>query len=67
MAKKTTYKETSAEELAKLLAEKREELRKLRFTAAGARPADSNAPKKARHEIARILTELASREKVKNS
>ena len=66
MAKKTTYKDMSAEELAKLLSEKREELRKLRFSAAGSRPADSNAPEKARHEIARILTELASREKVRN-
>lgn len=65
--KKTAYKDTSAEELAKLLAEKREELRKLRFSAAGARAADSDAPRKARREVARILTELASREKVKHA
>lgn len=58
MAKKTSFKEKSREELTKLLAEKREELRKLRFEAAGARPKDSNAPSKARKEIARILTEL---------
>lgn len=51
-------------ELRKLLLEKREELRTLRFTAAGARPKDSNAPGKVKKEIARILTEMASRKKV---
>jgi ribosomal protein L29 len=66
MAKKTTYKETTIEDLKKALTEKREELRKLRFEAAGARPADSNAPAKTRKEIARILTELALRKKVSN-
>lgn len=59
MAKKLSYKDKQAPELLKLLAEKREELRKLRFEAAGSRPKDSNAPKKARKEIARILTELS--------
>ncbi|MBY0110812.1 50S ribosomal protein L29 [Patescibacteria group bacterium] len=66
MAKKTTYKETTIEDLKKALTEKREELRKLRFEAAGARPADSKAPAKTRKEIARILTELALRKKVSN-
>ncbi|MEK9160969.1 MAG: 50S ribosomal protein L29 [Patescibacteria group bacterium] len=66
MAKKTTYKETTVEDLKKALTEKREELRKLRFEAAGARPKDAMAPAKTRKEIARILTELALRKKVSN-
>ena len=61
MAKKTTLKDTSKEDLKKLLSEKREELRKLRFEAAGARPKDSNAPAKVRKEIARIMTELSAK------
>lgn len=61
MAKKTTLKGTSKEDLVKLLSEKREELRKLRFEAAGARPKDSNAPAKVRKEIARIMTELGAK------
>lgn len=44
----------------KLLAEKREELRALRFQAAGSRPKDSNAPRKTRKDIARILTAQTS-------
>ncbi len=51
-------KDKSREELVKLLGEKREELRKLRFEAAGARPKDSNAPSKVRKDIARIMTAL---------
>ena len=51
-------KDKNKEELVKLLKEKREELRKLRFEAAGARPKDSNAPMKVRREIARIMTAL---------
>lgn len=58
MAKKLSYKDTSAEDLNKKLGEKREELRKLRFEAAGARPKDASAPKKTRKEIARIMTAL---------
>lgn len=63
MAKKLSYKEKEAAELVKELAKKREELRTLRFSAAGARAKDSNAAGKARKEIARIMTELASRKK----
>ncbi|MGE5541029.1 MAG: 50S ribosomal protein L29 [Bacillota bacterium] len=63
MAKKTNYKEKSPEELTKVLKEKREEMRGLRFAAAGARPKDSNAPRKTRREIARVLTELGNRAK----
>lgn len=61
MAKKTSLKEKNKGELTKLLGEKREELRKLRFEAAGARPKDSNAPAKVRKDIARILTELTAK------
>ncbi len=63
MSKKTTLTEKTPAELTKLLAEKREELRKLRFVAVGGRPKDSNAPKKTRKEIARVLTEQAARTK----
>jgi ribosomal protein L29 len=58
MAKKTSFKDKNKGELMKLLSEKREELRKLRFEAAGSRPKDSNAPGKVRKDIARIQTEL---------
>jgi ribosomal protein L29 len=63
MAKKMKLTEKNPEELAKLLKERREELRSLRFAAAGARPKDSSAPMKTRREIARVLTEVASRAK----
>lgn len=64
MAKKTSFKDKSIEELKKLIGEKQEELRKLRFEAAGARAKDTNAPGKIRRDVARILTELAARAKV---
>ena len=63
MAKKLILKEKNPEELTKLLKEKREELRGLRFSAAGSRPKDSTGPKKARKVIARLLTEMGRREK----
>ena len=66
MPKKITLKDTSVEDLNKVLAEKREELRKLRFEAAGARAANPNALGAIRKDIARILTELGSRAKVTN-
>jgi ribosomal protein L29 len=49
-------------ELAKLIVDTRSTLRTERFSAAGARAKDSNAPKKLRTVIARALTELRSRE-----
>lgn len=61
MAKKTDYKALDQKDFAKNLSEKREELRKLRFEQAGARPKDTNAPKKARREIARMLTAARSK------
>lgn len=56
MAKKLIVTDKTAEELNQLLAEKREELRKVRFSIAGARPADASLAKKTRKDIARILT-----------
>lgn len=48
-------------ELTKLLVETREQLRTERFAAAGARPKDSNSPRKLRVTIARVLTEQSVR------
>jgi len=63
MAKKTSFKDTSPEDIKKLLVEKREELRALRFGAAGARAKDPSALKKARKDIARLLTEQTAQDK----
>ncbi len=49
-------------ELVKLLADTRATLRTERFSAAGARAKDSNAPRKLRVTIARALTEQRARE-----
>lgn len=48
-------------ELQKLLEESRATLRTERFAAAGARPKESNAPRKLRKTIARVLTEKTIR------
>jgi ribosomal protein L29 len=45
------------QELSKLLTDARATLRTERFSAAGARAKDSNAPRKLRTTIARVLTE----------
>ena len=50
------------QELSKLLADTRATLRTERFSAAGARAKESNAPKKLRATIARALTEQRARE-----
>ena len=62
MAKKTSFKDKNAEDLQKLLVEKRNDLRTLRFEAAGARAKDPSALKKTRKDIARIYTILRERE-----
>lgn len=49
------------QELATLLAETRGQMREMRFSAAGARPKDSSAPKKLRALIARAMTERHAR------
>ena len=59
--KKTTLHGQTPAELNALLAKQREELRTLRFSAAGSRPKDSSGPKKTRAQIARIMTELHAR------
>ena len=48
-------------ELAKLLVDTRGALRTERFAAAGARPKDTNSPKKLRAVIARVHTEQGLR------
>jgi ribosomal protein L29 len=61
MAKKNSLQDKNVAQLKEHLAKMREELRSLRFSAAGARPKDSAAPKKTRAEVARVLTELHAR------
>ena len=61
MAKKLDYKEKSPEELSKMLAEKREELRTLRFSSVSRSVKDTNDPRKMRADIARIFTEMHAR------
>jgi ribosomal protein L29 len=64
MAKKEHMKAKSDQELAKLLADTREGLRAERVAAAGARAKESNAPRKLRRTIARVLTEQHTRHTV---
>ena len=59
--KKLDLKDKSVEDMTKMLAEKRESLRSMRFTALGSRLKDSSEPKKLRADVARIMTELGSR------
>lgn len=61
MTKKDTMTTKTDQELIKLLADTRAELRTERFSAAGARAKDSNAPKKLRTKIARVRTEQHAR------
>jgi len=62
MAKtKTDLTEKNPKELNEMLAEKRESLRSMRFSALGSRLKDSSEPKKLRADIARIMTELGAR------
>jgi len=57
MTKKESMMTKTDQELAGLLFDTRATLRAERFAAAGARPKDSNAPRKLRITIARVLTE----------
>ena len=59
--KKNPFKEKNPAELTKMLAEKREELPTLRFSAAGARAKDPSAAGKIKADIARIMTELTAK------
>ena len=61
MAKKEVMTNKTDQELLKLLADTRAQLRTERFAATGARAKDSNSPKKLRAVVARVLTEQHSR------
>jgi ribosomal protein L29 len=61
MTKKENMTIKTDQELAKLLADTRAELRSERFSAAGARAKDPNAKGKLRTKIARALTEQHAR------
>lgn len=61
MTKKNTMTTETDQELLKTLADTRAHLRTERFAKAGARTKDSNAPRKLRREIARVLTEQSAR------
>lgn len=61
--KKLNLKTHSAEELAKLANDKREELRALRFNVAGSKNRDVKQLSKLRKDIARVLTALTATKK----
>lgn len=56
MAKKEKYHGTDAAALNKVVAEKREALRALRFSVAGSKNKDVKAARELRRDIARALT-----------
>lgn len=56
--KKTDLTKHTKEDLVKFVADKREELRVLRFGSAGSKNKDVKQPRKLRKEIARALTAL---------
>jgi ribosomal protein L29 len=64
MLSMTEIKKKNGTELLKLVAEKREALRKIRFESAGSGMRNTHAISNLRHEIARMLTELNSRTKI---
>jgi ribosomal protein L29 len=61
MTKKDKMNTRTDQELTKLLSDTRATLRAERFSAAGARAKDPNAPRKLRKIIARALTEQHAR------
>ncbi len=58
MTKKNSLKNHSHEELTKLVADKREELRALRFSVAGSKNRNVKLGRTLRKEVARALTVL---------
>ena len=56
MAKKINYNDRSKDELAKIVSDKREELRALRFNVAGSKTRNVKAARNLRKEVARALT-----------
>lgn len=63
MAKKTDYKTNTAAEIAKVVQDKRGELRSLRFNVAGSKNRDVKQAMKLRKDIARVLTALTATKK----
>jgi ribosomal protein L29 len=63
MSKKNSLTNHSAEDLNRLVAEKREELRTLRFSVAGSKNRNVKLGKTLRQQVARGLTELNVRAK----
>ena len=61
MAKKQTLKDHSVDDLNKILAEKRETLRRLRFAVAGSKNRNVKEAATLRKAIARALTEINKR------
>ena len=59
--KKTSLKNNTPEELTKLVADKREVLRTLRFSASGSKNRNVKQSRNLRKEIARALTETSFR------
>ncbi len=62
MSKKNSLKDHSVTDLNKLVANKREELRALRFSVAGSKNRNVKQGRTLRKEVARALTELNARE-----
>jgi ribosomal protein L29 len=62
MAKKKSYNGKEAGELSKIVADKREELRSLRFGGAGSKNKNVKAARTLRKEIARALTAQNSKQ-----
>lgn len=56
------FKTQDVQEIMKAVADKREELRALRFSAAGSRSRNVRSAREIRKEIAQALTELRARE-----
>ncbi len=65
MTKKLNLNNHSVEDLQKLSAERREELRSLRFNVAGSKNRDVKRASKLRKEVARAMTELSKRNPAK--
>ena len=65
MAKKLSFATHTEEDLKRFVEEKREALRVLRFSIAGSKNRNVKLVSTLRREIARALTELNSRSKVK--
>ena len=64
MSKKTKLNNHTPEDLTKLAQDKREELRRLRFSSSGSKNRNVKMAKTLRKEVARALTELNSRSRL---